>query len=141
MPRDCPRGAAAGCFFHKKRDLFQRQLRLIVDYFAYFTHFARLAYRSRNGFRGRTEKEADDFFKSYKWTAFGTTYSDLEKYMRSKGITSNRKIERLFNTAKEFGIIYKNEKGKYQYNGLGKNIPNDQSEDLPFDKPSDEVPF
>ncbi len=42
--------------------LLQGKLRLIVDYFAYFTHFARLAYRSRNGFRGRTEKEADGFF-------------------------------------------------------------------------------
>ena len=38
--------------------LLQGKLRLIVAYLAYFTHLARLAYRSR----GRTEKEADDFF-------------------------------------------------------------------------------
>ena len=86
-------------------------------------------------------KEADLYFKGYAWTSIGATYTDLEKFLRSKGVTSNRKIGSLFNTAMEAGIIYKSEKKKYHYKGLWKQSPNDQAEDLPFAKPSDEVPF
>lgn len=86
-------------------------------------------------------READLYFKGYAWTSIGATYTDLEKYLRSKGVTSNRKISSLFNTAMEAGIIYKSEKKKYLYKGPWKQIPNDQAEDLPFAKPSDKVPF
>lgn len=86
-------------------------------------------------------KEADLYFKGYAWTSIGATYTDLEKYLRSKGVTSSRKISSLFNTAMEAGIIYKSEKKKYHYKGPWKPIPNDQAEDLPFAKPSDKVPF
>jgi hypothetical protein len=37
----------------------------------------------------------------------------------------------------EAGIIYKSSK-KYHYNGLNKQVPNDQSETLPFDPPNDD---
>ena len=86
-------------------------------------------------------KEADDMFKAYNWTSTGATYTDLERFVRSKGVTSNRKISTLFNTAMENGIIYKSDKKKYHYKGLNAIADNDQAESLPFDKPEGEAPF
>ena len=79
--------------------------------------------------------EADDYFKLYPWTSTGATYTDLEKWLRTKGVTSNRKIGDIFNVAMEAGIIYKSDKKKYHYAGLGKTIPNDQPEQMPFEGP------
>lgn len=86
-------------------------------------------------------KEADELFKAYNWTSTGATYTDLERFVRSKGVTSNRKISTLFNTAMENGIIYKSDKKKYHYNGLNAIATNDQAQDLPFNKYEGEVPF
>ena len=86
-------------------------------------------------------KEADDMFKAYNWTSTGATYTDLERFVRSRGVTSNRKISTLFNTAMESGIIYKSDKKKYHYKGLNAITDNDQAESLPFDKPESEAPF
>ncbi len=86
--------------------------------------------------------ETDDYFKQYHWTPSGATYTDLEKWLRSKGVTSNRRITTLFDIAMESGIIYKTDKRKYHYNGLNKDKPNDSPDDLPFDKPdSNEAPY
>lgn len=86
--------------------------------------------------------EADDYFKLYHWTSKGATYTDLEKFLRINGINSNRKISDLFNIAMESGIIYKSDKRKYHYNGLGKNTPNDKQQDMPFDAPdNEEAPY
>ena len=82
--------------------------------------------------------EADGYFKAYSWTSAGATYTDLERFLRTKGITSNRRISNLFNTAMEFGIIYKSDKRKYHYKGISSKVVNDQSEELPFEKPSDD---
>lgn len=91
----------------------------------------------------KRKREADEYFKLYPWTAIGATYTDLEKFLRSKGVTSGRKISDLFNVASEAGIIYKSDKRKYHYAGMNGNIPNDKSEDLPFSKPSSDenAPF
>ena len=91
----------------------------------------------------KRKREADDYFSRYPWTAIGATYTDLEKFLRSKGITSGRKISDLFNVASEAGIIYKSDKRKYHYAGLNGKIPNDKAEDLPFIAPGtdNEVPF
>jgi hypothetical protein len=86
-------------------------------------------------------KEADEIFKDYNWTSTGATYTDLERFVRSKGVTSNRKISTLFNTAMENGIIYKSDKKKYHYKGLNAIADNDQTESLPFDKSEGEAPF
>ena len=87
-------------------------------------------------------RECDALFKAYNWTASGTTYTELERHIRSYGhITSNRKISELFNTAMENGIIYKNAKKKYHYNGM-EALPDDGAQDLPFTQSvKDEVPF
>ena len=86
--------------------------------------------------------EADAYFKQYLWTAAGATYTDLEKFLRQKGVTSNRRIASIFDTAMEAGIIFKSEKKKYHYKGIDKQLPNDRSEVLPFDKPqTDDAPF
>jgi hypothetical protein len=82
--------------------------------------------------------EADDIFKLYNWTSAGTTYTDLERFIRTKGITSNRKIGRMFDIAMESGIIYKTDNRKYHYNGLNKQVPNDEQQQMPFDAPSNE---
>jgi hypothetical protein len=89
----------------------------------------------------REQQEADDYFKAYNWTSAGATYTDLERHLKGKGVTSNRKISKLFNTAMEVGIIYKTDKKKYYYKGLNAIVANDQAEDLPFDRPEDEAPF
>ena len=92
----------------------------------------------------KRKREADEYFKLYPWTAIGATYTDLEKFLRSKGgVTSGRKISEIFNVASEAGIIYKSDKRKYHYAGMNGNIPNDKSEDLPFSKPSSDenAPF
>ena len=86
----------------------------------------------------RAKREADDYFKAYQWTPSGATYTDLEKFLRSKGVTSNRRISNLFNTAMEFGIIYKSDKRKYHYNGITATIQNDEPEALPFERPKDD---
>ena len=82
--------------------------------------------------------EADDYFKLYQWTSIGATYTDLEKFLRAKGVTSNRRISDMFNVAMESGIIYKTDKKKYHYNGLSKQVPNDQSEQMPFSRSDEE---
>jgi archaellum biogenesis ATPase FlaH len=87
-------------------------------------------------------KEADDYFRQYFWTPSGATYTDLERWLRSKGVTSNRRISSLFDIAMEANIIYKSEKKKYHYNGLSKEIANDKAEDLPFGQTDEnDAPF
>ena len=82
----------------------------------------------------------DDYFKSYKWQRGGETYTNIEKHLRQRGgITSNRKLSIIINTSLEVGIIYKDQSGKYHYNGLDKHLPDDGAEDLPFDKPDEEA--
>lgn len=77
-------------------------------------------------------READDYFIQYNWTPSGATYTDLERHLRKRGVTSNRRIQSLFETAMESGIIFKSENKKYHYKGLNKPLPNDQTEPLPF---------
>ena len=88
------------------------------------------------------QREADQYFKAYPWTRSGATYTDLDKFIRTKGVTSTRKIRNMFNTAMEYGIITKNDK-KYQYVGLGKESKDMTTADIIFQKPNDdeEMPF
>jgi hypothetical protein len=88
-------------------------------------------------------KEYDELLKAYNWTSSGTTYTELERHIRNQGhITSNRKIGDIFNYSMEHGIIYKDARGKYHYNGM-KPLPDDGAQDLPFEKPKEdeEAPF
>ena len=88
-------------------------------------------------------READDYFRQYNWTPSGATYTDLERHLRKRGVTSNRRIQSLFETAMESGIIFKAENKKYHYKGLNKPLPNDQTEPLPFGMPNkdEDAPF
>ena len=82
----------------------------------------------------KRKNEAYGYFKSYPWTSIGATYTELEHHLRKKGVTSNRRISELFDTAKEFGFIVRNEKKKYHFREA---IPDDNIEDLPFERPDD----
>ena len=82
-------------------------------------------------------KEANERLKAFNWTSAGATYTELERYLRRS--VSGRRAGDLINAAAEHGIIYKSDKKKYHYNGL-KELPKDNSQDLPFDKPSGEEP-
>ena len=82
-------------------------------------------------------KEADERLKAFNWTTAGATYTELERYLRKS--VSGRRAGDLINIAAEKGIIYKSDKKKYHYNGL-KELPKDNTQDLPFDKPSGEEP-
>ena len=86
----------------------------------------------------RAKVEADDYFKLFSWTSVGATYTELERFLKSKGLTSNRRISDMFNVAMEYGIIFKTDKRKYHYKGLNKPLPNDKPEEMPFDKPDDD---
>lgn len=86
----------------------------------------------------RTNKEADEadeYFKCFAWKNSGATYTDLERHLRLKGVTSNRKIQQLFNIAMEGGIIFKDAKRKYHYN-KSKDVPNDETSAIPFEQPN-----
>jgi hypothetical protein len=84
-------------------------------------------------------KEADERLKAFNWTSSGATYTELERYLRKS--VSGRRAGDLINIAAEHGIIYKSDKKKYHYNGL-KELPNDTTEQLPFDGPTSEnVPY
>lgn len=86
-------------------------------------------------------QEVDAYFNKYKWTSGGSTYTDLERWLRSKGVTSNRRISWLFNTAKENDIIFQTPNKKYHYKGINKEMLNDESEDLPFTQNNEDVPY
>ena len=75
--------------------------------------------------------KADDLFKLYHWTPSGATWTDLNKFARSKGI-SEYKFRELFNTAAESGIIYRTDKKKYHYAGMNGSIPDSKVEEMPF---------
>ena len=90
----------------------------------------------------RARIEADDYFKLYPWTSVGATWTDIDKWLYSKGVTSNRKRGDLISIAMEAGIIYKSDKRKYHYNGLNRQAPNDQEEQMPFERSDDdEAPY
>ena len=89
----------------------------------------------------RREQEANDAFKQYNWTSSGAKWTELDRFFRSKGITSTTKISNMFNIALEKGIIYRDGNKKYHYNGLNNEIPNDKPEDLPFEENKDELCF
>ena len=81
-------------------------------------------------------KDADTLFKGYNWTTSGARWTDLDRYVRSKGI-SGSKFSDLLSLACEKCILYRDDKKKYHYHGL-KDIPmqKDSTGDLPF-PPSD----
>lgn len=84
--------------------------------------------------------EADDLFKLYHWTSQGATWTDLRNFALSKGM-KERKFSDLLNIAAEEGIVYRTDKRKYHYNGLNRELPNEQSEALPFERQNDDVPY
>ena len=90
-------------------------------------------------------READERFSKLAWTPNGLTRSDVDSGLTKQGVTSNRRRGDLINIALEKGIIYKQgdkQRPKYHYNGLNKEMPNDQAEQLPFEGPNqDGVPF
>ena len=81
-------------------------------------------------------KDADTLFKGYNWTTSGARWTDLDRYVRTKGIGGS-KFSDLLSLACEKGILYRDDKKKYHYHGL-KDIPmpKDSTGDLPF-PPSD----
>ena len=79
-------------------------------------------------------KEADERLKAFNWTSAGATYTELERYLRRS--VSGRRAGDLLNIAAEKRIIYKSDKKKYHYNGL-KELPKDNSQDLPFPMPDE----
>ena len=83
-------------------------------------------------------KEADERFGKMNWNSAGMSRSEVDSALVNQGVTSNRRKADLINKALEVGIIYKDgtkERPKYHYKGLEKPLPNDETQDLPFDKP------
>jgi hypothetical protein len=85
--------------------------------------------------------EANERFSKLAWTSSGISRSDLDSALIKQGVTSTRRRVDLINIALEKGIIYKTgekQRPKYHFNGLNKELPNDQAGDLPFDRPDGE---
>ena len=83
-------------------------------------------------------KEADERFSKLTWTSAGLSRTEVDSGLTRQGVTSNRRKADLINKALDVGIIYKDgtkERPKYHYKGLDKPLPNDETQDLPFDKP------
>lgn len=92
--------------------------------------------------RKKEIEETDNLFKKFNWSHTGLRYTDIESYIKSSGITNKRKIQDLFNIARENGIIYQDDKRKYYYNGLNKELPDDTVEAIPFEQQDGEdAPF
>ena len=88
-------------------------------------------------------KEADERFGKMNWTSAGLSRSEVDSALVKQGVTSNRRKADLINKALDVGIIYKDgtkERPKYHYKGLDKPLPNDETQDLPFDKPDNNEP-
>lgn len=83
-------------------------------------------------------KEADEYFSTFDWPRMGTTYTALEKHLKSKGVSSNRQIKKLFDAARESGIIYQNEAKKYFYKAPEKPTVNDEVASMIFDGSTDD---
>ena len=92
--------------------------------------------------RDREMRDANALFKDFTWERTGVTYTSLENHLKLKhAITSGRQIKKWFDIAREAGIIYKGNNGKYFYNGLQNDVPNTESEYLPFNDGKEECPF
>ena len=88
-------------------------------------------------------KEADERFSKLNWTSAGLSRTDVDSGLTKQGVTSNRRKADLINKALDVGIIYKDgtkERPKYHYKGLDNPLPNDETQDLPFDKPDNNEP-
>lgn len=88
-------------------------------------------------------KEADERFGKLAWTSSGLSRTEVDSGLTKQGVTSNRRKADLINKALDVGIIYKDgtkERPKYHYKGLDKPLPNDETQDLPFDKPDNNEP-
>lgn len=85
-------------------------------------------------------QEADDYLKLYHWTSIGATYTDLDKFLRSKGL-GGAKTGKIINIARDAGIITKTDNGKYHYTGLNRKPSDDEPEQIDFTENHDEVPY
>ena len=89
-------------------------------------------------------KEADERFSKLNWTSGGLSRTDVDNALYSQGVTSNRRRGALIDTGIEHGIIYKTgekQRPKYHYNGLNKEQPNDQAEEIDFTPREGPVPY
>ena len=85
-------------------------------------------------------KEADERFGKLAWTSSGLSRTEVDSGLTKQGVTSNRRRSALIDIGLDNGIIYKSgdkQRPKYHYNGLNKEQPNDQAEEIDF-TPSDE---
>jgi len=84
-------------------------------------------------------QEAFDTLKTFNWTSAGATFTDLDRHIaNTRGFTSNRRRQNLIDTAREAGFLTR--EGKKYYFHAEKNPGADQ-QDLPFKKPTDDVPY
>ena len=89
-------------------------------------------------------KEADERFGKMNWTSAGLSRSDVDSALVKQGVTSNRRRGTLIDIGIEHGIIYKTgekQRPKYHYNGLNKEQPNDQAEEIDFTPNEGPVPY
>jgi len=90
-------------------------------------------------------KEAKDRFSRLTWKPSGLSRTDIDSGLMSQGVTSNRRRTDLINIALEKGILYKSgttQRPRYHYKEMNIEAPNDQTEEIPFEKPSNEqAPF
>lgn len=88
-------------------------------------------------------RKADEVFAKFKWTSSGGRRTELDLHLNRLGITSNRDKKDLYDIALSEGILYQSQDKKYHYKGIGKDLPDDRVESIPFEpnNGSEEAPF
>lgn len=88
-------------------------------------------------------RKADEVFAKFKWTSSGGRRTELDLHLNRLGITSNRDKKDLYDIALSEGILYQSQDKKYHYKGIGKDLPDDRVESIPFEpnNGNEEAPF
>lgn len=88
-------------------------------------------------------RKADEVFAKFKWTSSGGRRTELDLHLNRLGITSNRDKKDLYDIALSEGILYQSQDKKYHYKGIGKELPDDRVESIPFEpnNGNEEAPF
>lgn len=57
----------------------------------------------------KKQEEMPNYFADFPWKEGKATWTDLDRFLRTKGVTSNRRISKIFNESLEKGYLRKDE--------------------------------
>lgn len=57
----------------------------------------------------KKQEEMPNYFADFPWKEGKATWTDLDRFLRTKGVTSNRRISKIFNESLEKGYLRRDE--------------------------------